>query len=601
MKLLDLEQKVTLNQEEDFQQQQAKQRFEERINERKKNESNLLENTPYQVETPERVSYRKKLIDPRDGMALERLIGDNDLFPINYLEAGQRAGMPVCRIEVRDKIGRVIGHGTGFLVSPSLLLTNNHVLERENQALSSIAQFNYELDSSGKEKPIISFRFDPNRLFVTNKKLDYTLVAVESSASDGNSLSNFGYLPLDPHPGKILIGEYVSVIQHPSGAPKAIAIRENKVIDVFDDYVHYLTDTLRGSSGSPVYNDEWMVVALHHAGVPSTDKPDEFIANEGIRISSILKDVTDIQNLSSPEQKQLIEELISLYQNTETIPPEQEEIEELSLEWYEGSTGYDASFLGNGYDVPLPTLRSDLQSDVAPLKNGEELLKYTHFSIMMSKSRRLAYYTAVNIDGKQSQELPRPNKWRFDPRMEEEYQIGNNLYKGSPLNKGHLVRRLDPVWGSNSNEANIDTFHFTNASPQHGKLNQKTWLELENYILNSAITYRMMVTVFTGPILRPDDIVYRGVRIPEEFWKVVAIVKTDGKLSATAYKQSQKHLIGNLEFEYGECKTYQVFITDIEALTGLDFGELREHDPLKKITDESFMAHVVEKEEDIIL
>ena len=77
--------------------------------------------------------------------------------------------------------------------------------------------------------------------------------------------------------------------------------------------------------------------------------------------------------------------------------------------------------------------------------------------------------------------------------------------------------------------------------------------------------------MFTGPVFRVDDIVYRGVQIPAEFWKIAVIVKKDGNLSATAYLQTQKNLIENLEFAYGEYKTYQVPISKIEAITGLDF------------------------------
>lgn len=87
--------------------------------------------------------------------------------------------------------------------------------------------------------------------------------------------------------GKILEGEYVSIIQHPNGGPKAVTVRENKVSSIFDDFVHYLTDTEPGSSGSPVFNDQWVVVALHHSGVPDPNKKNAWIANEGIRISSI--------------------------------------------------------------------------------------------------------------------------------------------------------------------------------------------------------------------------------------------------------------------------------------------------------------------------
>ncbi|MBN1266025.1 MAG: DNA/RNA non-specific endonuclease, partial [Anaerolineales bacterium] len=194
------------------------------------------------------------------------------------------------------------------------------------------------------------------------------------------------------------------------------------------------------------------------------------------------------------------------------------------------------------------------------------------------------YFTAVNIDGENLQKLTRSNdKWYFDPRIPREDQMGPPVYKHPDLDRGHLVRRIDPVWGDAAAQANDDTFHFTNCSPQHSKLNQRTWLGLEDYILSRARAQQFRVTVFTGPVFRESDPPYLEVhRIPEEFWKVAVMVKDDGQLSATAYLQSQRDLISDLEVEaYGQYKTYQVPIADIEGLTGLDFGALRQHDPLR--------------------
>lgn len=256
---------------------------------------------------------------------------------------------------------------------------------------------------------------------------------------------------------------------------------------------------------------------------------------------------------------------------------------ELALEWYAGSRGYDPEFLDRRVD--LPALPAERSQDVALLKDGSgSELKYTHFSVIMSKSRQLALFTAVNIEGAHLQDLTRGNdKWYFDPRIERDCQMGPPVYKHPDLDRGHLVRRLDPVWGEEAEEANEDTFHFTNCSPQHSKLNQKTWLGLEEYILDNAKAHEVKVTVFTGPVLRDDDELYLDkYRIPAEFWKVVVFVKEDGQMSATAYIQSQRNLISDLEAweGFGEYKTYQVPVANIEQLTGLDFGELRNHDPL---------------------
>jgi endonuclease G len=278
-----------------------------------------------------------------------------------------------------------------------------------------------------------------------------------------------------------------------------------------------------------------------------------------------------------------------------------EEAVTLERSAYDGLAGYEANFLGADYPIPLPVLGEQAQADVAQVPGVEGgVLHYCHFSVVMNRPRKLAFYTAVNIHGADLRNVPRsPDRWYFDPRIDRKYQSGPELYANNDLDRGHLVRRRDPVWGRDAERANQHTFHFTNASPQHRNLNQKTWLNLEDYILDNAEQHDLKVTVFTGPVFRDDDMLYRGqYRIPAEFWKVVAMVRPDGKLSATAYLQTQKNLIDDLEFAYGNYKTYQVPIERIERLTTLDFGTLRQADPLAG-QESTFAGIVIEGPEDI--
>ncbi|MFC0524218.1 DNA/RNA non-specific endonuclease [Pontibacillus salicampi] len=579
------------------QQQQALHRFAERTPEREDNEASLQTHSPFEVDQPDRVANRKKKL-ARNQLAMERIIGENDLFPISYFQAGINASKSVCRIEIRDGIGKVVGHGTGFMVTPNLLLTNHHILKDEEVASQSLAQFNFEQDVNLREKEIKNFHFKPEQFFLSNQKLDFALVAVETTSSDGNELTEFGHIPLQEETGKALIGERVSIIQHASGRPKAVSIRENKVQDVLDNFIHYSTDTMPGSSGSPVFNDEWEVVSLHHAGVPDPNDNSSFVANEGVRISRIISYIKQQQNSLSSEQRKLLGNLLDGEQ-PEAETDQDVVVEEKSVDSYKDREGYNASFLGEGHSVPLPTLREDLQQDVAPMKDGGTVLHYTHFSVVMSKSRKLAYYTVVNINGKQLKSVDRADRWYLDPRMDKQYQAGQDLYYDNPLDRGHLVRRIDPIWGDKAEVANEDTFHFTNCAPQHKDLNQQSWLDLENYIVENARNHDMKATVFTGPVFRSDDMVYRDIQIPNDFWKIAVMVKEDGTLSATAYLQTQKNLVGNLEFAYGDYKTYQVPVSKVEELTGLDFGPLRKHDPIQNL--ESTIGHIIEQKEDITL
>jgi endonuclease G len=251
-------------------------------------------------------------------------------------------------------------------------------------------------------------------------------------------------------------------------------------------------------------------------------------------------------------------------------------------DYFKGRKGFNPDFL-HEFRVDLPVLSEEIRGDAAPLlaDPGKYVLHYENFSLVMSKSRRLAFFTACNIEGELSarDRLARQgkDKWFYDLRIDPKYQIGEALYVDNELDRGHLVRREDPVWGENAIQANDDTFHFTNCSPQHSGFNQKTWLGLENYILHNARTYKLQATVFTGPVFTDRDPLYRKVRIPRSYWKVVAIF-SEGQRSATAYEIKQDSLIANLEFLYGSYKTYQVSIRKVERMTGLQFGQLAMYD-----------------------
>ena len=244
---------------------------------------------------------------------------------------------------------------------------------------------------------------------------------------------------------------------------------------------------------------------------------------------------------------------------------------------FKGRVGYKANFL-SGWNVNLPLATGPTAADMRPLRRGGtgQVLKYQHFSTIQSISRKMPMLTAVNIDGSKSKHLPRVQTWNYDGRLDEADQWGEELYSNNALDRGHMVRREDPVWGTpaEAQMANVDTFHYTNACPQMAGLNQKTWVGLENYILDNARADGMRVSVFTGPFFTADDLAYRGALIPRSFWKVVAIVLPNGRPSATAYKIDQNKELQDLEFVYAGYKTYQISIQQVINGTHIDFSPL---------------------------
>lgn len=245
----------------------------------------------------------------------ERILGNNDFLPVNFFEYGAKLSKTVGRVLVKNREnGPVLEYGTGFLVGPTLMLTNQHVLENARQAKYSRLELNYEIDLDGTTKPSYQFRLEPDKVFISSDsdKLDYALVSVTPVDVKGNKkLSDFGHVTLIEEVGKVIVGERLTIIQHPKGDPKQVALRDNKLVYKDDNFLHYTTDTAPGSSGAMVLNDQWEVVALHRSGVPNRNDKNEilkrdgkvwnyttdfesdidWIANEGVRISCIVKDI----------------------------------------------------------------------------------------------------------------------------------------------------------------------------------------------------------------------------------------------------------------------------------------------------------------------
>ncbi|WP_030296178.1 trypsin-like serine peptidase [Streptomyces katrae] len=258
--------------------------------------------------------------------ANERIINiANESQPWSFLPRGARAAATVARISVRTE-GREQPHGTGFMVSPRLLMTNQHVLLDEAFSRRCFVEFNVQNTVDNTPDAAVRFALDPAAFFVMDKHLDFALVAVAPAADGRLPGEVFGWNRLSVQQGKVLLGERVNVIGHPGGRFKEVAFRDNTVQDRLPEFLHYTTDTERGNSGSPVFNDQWEVVALHHSGVAREDAqgnrllknggiarpgdPDDaidYIANEGARVSSILKHLATLQ--PEPEQRALLAEM----------------------------------------------------------------------------------------------------------------------------------------------------------------------------------------------------------------------------------------------------------------------------------------------------
>ena len=213
---------------------------------------------------------------PKD--VLEKIMSSQKtLLPITFLEAGM--------IKARA-VGKVItpeGAGTGFLISDqNLFITNNHVLPTKELAAQSSVRLNYQATLKGIAAVFEDFEIDASS-YRTSVEDDWSIVTLK-----GNPAEKYGFIPLTG--AKTKKDEFVNIIQHPGGEAKQIAMYHNVVTYADNNIIQYLTDTMPGSSGSPVFNSKWEVVALHHSGgwLEEPGMKDEVMRNEGIAIGKIM-------------------------------------------------------------------------------------------------------------------------------------------------------------------------------------------------------------------------------------------------------------------------------------------------------------------------
>lgn len=222
---------------------------------------------------------------------LERVLGTQEyIVKTSWMQKGLNVAKSVCRVVLPD--GK---NGTGFILEGGYLLTNHHVLYSQTRIKEAKIEFNYEEDIRGILQNTSTYFLDETDCVLSPlTKYDYVYVKIKDP---DNTLSQWGFLEIDDfsEPQK---EDTVNIIQHPESGVKQIALTYNWVIGIWQHRLFYRTDTKKGSSGSPVLNAEWKVIALHHAGADEKDgglaineNGDRMAANEGILIKYIIQDI----------------------------------------------------------------------------------------------------------------------------------------------------------------------------------------------------------------------------------------------------------------------------------------------------------------------
>lgn len=498
--------------------------------------------------------------------------------------------------------------GTGWFVSENIIVTNRHVAEVFAKASGSRFVFRKALDNSDYASKIdlleeagitdevvfnlaavlyiepepgpdlAFFRVDPQS---SNHSLPQKIDLSGGSVKPNTNVAVIGYPARDSRVGdqQLMDRLYGGLYDKKRLAPGQVTNADSA--KMFHDCT-----TLGGCSGSPVIDlDTGEAVGLHFGG--------RYLESNYAVPSGIVRDRLDrlTRNTSrlAPHAEVPADD-----RDRQTRDDEDEIMFDMEArpEDYADRVGYIPGFLNNEHEnipeVPLPKVVDKKKADDVLYYDHDgkkdHVLRYEHFSVVMSISRRLCFFSAVNINGAKSRKDIERVRWRLDPRIPAERQVIRECYGNPPkFSRGHMTRREDPIWGKEVEafRGNADSMVVTNAVPQMQDFNAGVWLELENYALSHARAAKMHISVFTGPIMTSKDRVEEHIKIPLRFWKVIAFIHDEtGKLCATGYTMSQVDYIPDEEFVFGTFKSAQVPISWIERKTGLSFGILSACDPL---------------------
>jgi hypothetical protein len=227
----------------------------------------------------------------------EKVFGGDSFDSLVWYRTGMR------RMSAVGRIGKEAGRGlgTGFLIKGSdlhpklgddtLLLTNSHVLSDDLTVTGAVRSTEavVTFEALGPDE----YQIEEVLWSSPPQEFDATIARLTGSRpiSEDPNLKQVELYPIARRLPLVDDTQRVYVIGYPGGGSLSISLQDNVLLGYNDKLVHYRAPTEGGSSGSPVFNRKWELIALHHKGdsdMPRLDgKEGTYEANEGISIQSI--------------------------------------------------------------------------------------------------------------------------------------------------------------------------------------------------------------------------------------------------------------------------------------------------------------------------
>ncbi len=228
-----------------------------------------------------------------------QIVTNAEMIDISYLKKILNASKPVAALRTRSERS-----ATGFLIAPQLFLTTNTALPNPAEARKATITLHYQNDENDMLETTKILDLNPQKLFLTDEKLNYSLVGVENE--DNVAKTEPAKLTLQP----VLDTDNIIIIHHPENKSQHVSFFNTKLTGFAGDFINYSAHTENGSVGGPIFDNNWRVIAMHQSRYSNDNNDNDaspIQAKEGVKITSIIKNLQEKNIKLSRKQQEYLQ------------------------------------------------------------------------------------------------------------------------------------------------------------------------------------------------------------------------------------------------------------------------------------------------------
>ncbi len=216
---------------------------------------------------------------------------------------------------------------------------------------------------------------------------------------------------------------------------------------------------------------------------------------------------------------------------------------------------------GTSTSISHPTQISVQDLEIPVSKNHDQIIHHTAYTLSYNETHEQANWVAYELNkAKTIKRVNRSNEFEPDAAVNTG-SANDHDYLHSGYDRGHLAPAADMAW---SEKTMVESFYYSNMSPQVPSFNRGIWKQLESQVRNWASTDQELYIV-TGPILTEHlpTIGENKVSVPKAYYKAILSIEAN-ELNAIAFLLPNE--ASHLHLQY-----FSISIDSLEKLSGINF------------------------------